>query len=91
MLVVISLHSITQISSKVHAVVSLFMFRQDCTNHRHTDALGAHIITHRDDIIRKDHQNIAHSDIVRDACSGLTPPGDPVFKYDVCSGLTCYI
>ena len=65
----------------MRAVVLLVLSRQNCTNHRHTDPLGAHIDAHRDDLMRKDHPpKKTHNDIIRDACSGLTSAGDPVFK-----------
>ena len=70
----------TQFTSKIHAVVLLVPSRQNYTNHRHTGHLTAHIDAHRDDIIRKDHHNIAHSDTIRGACSGLILAIDPVFK-----------
>ena len=76
----VSLRPVTQFSSKMPAVVSLVLSRQNCTNHRHTDPLGAHIDAHRDDLMRKDHPNKTHNDIIRDACSGLTSAGNPVFK-----------
>ena len=76
----VSLHPVTQISSKVCAVVSLVLHRQNCTNHRHTDPLGAHIDAHRHDLMRKDHPNKAQSDMIRGACSGLTSSCDPDFK-----------
>ena len=66
--------------NKVCAVVSLVLSRQNCTNHRHTDPLIAHIDTDRHDLMRIDHPNKAHSGIIRDACSGLTSIGDPVLK-----------
>ena len=76
----VSLHPVTQISSKVCAVVSLVLPSQNCTNHRQTDPLEEHIDTHRHDLMGIDHPNKAHSDITRDACSGLTSANDPVFK-----------
>ena len=76
----ISLHPVTQISSKVCAVVSLVQPRQNCTNHKNTHPLGAHIDTHRHDLMRIDHPKKAHSGIIRDVCSGLTSVGDPDFK-----------
>ena len=75
----VSFHPVTQISSKVCAVVSLVLPRQNCTNHRHTDPLGAHIDTHRHDLMRLDYPNKAQSDIIRGACSGLTSSCDPDF------------
>ena len=79
-LLVVSLHLVTQISSKMRAMVSLVLSRQNCTNHRHTDPLGAHMDTHRHDLMRKDHPNKAQSDMIRGACSGLTSSCDPDFK-----------
>ena len=79
-LVVVSLHPVTQISSKVCAVVSPVLSRQNCTKHRHTDLLGEHIDTHRRDLMRKDHPNKAQSGMVWGACSGLTSSCDPDFK-----------
>ena len=76
----VSLQLVTQFSSKMRAVVSLVLPKQNYTNHRHTDPLGANIDTHRADLMRKHHPNKAHSDITRDACSGLTSASDPVFK-----------
>ena len=52
--------------------------RQNYINHRHIDHLGAHIDIHRDDVMRKYHPNIAHSDVIRGVCSGLTSPSHPV-------------
>ena len=80
MLVVVSLLLVTQFSSKMRAVVSLVLPKQNYTNHRYTDPLGAHIDTHRADLMRKHHPNKAHGDITRDAFNGLTSAGDPVFK-----------
>ena len=75
----VSLHPVTQISCKACAVVSLVLPHKNCTNHRHTDPLGAHIDTHRHDLMGID-PNKAHSDITRDACGGLTSSCDPDFK-----------
>ena len=76
----VSLHPVIQFSSKVCAVVSLVLPSQNCTNHRETDPLGAHIDTHGDDLMRKHYPNKAHGDIIRDACSGLTSLSDLVCK-----------
>ena len=67
------------VSCKMRAVVSLVLPKQNYTNLKYTDPLGAHIDTHTADVMRKHHPNKAHSDITRDACSGLTSAGDPVF------------
>ena len=64
----------------MRAVVSLFTSRKNFENNRHIGPLEAPIDTHRDDLIRKDHPNIADSDIMRDTCCGLTSSSDPVFK-----------
>ena len=87
--VLVSLQPMTQVSSKMRAVVSLVLSRQNCRNHRHIVPLGAHINTHRYNLMRKDHPNKAHSDMIRGACGGLTSSCDPDFKQGVCSGLTC--
>ena len=91
MLVVVSLLPVTQFSSTMRAVVSLVLPKQNYTNHRYTYPLGALIDTHKVDLIRKHNPNKAHSDITRDACSGLTSASEPVFKLDACSGLTCSV
>ena len=79
-LVVVSLQSVTQFSSKMPAMVSLVLSRQNCINRKHTDPLGAHIDTHRYNLMRKDHPNKTQSDMIRGACSGLTSSCDPDFK-----------
>ena len=68
------------VSSKMRAMVSIVLSRQNGTNHRHTDPLGEHIDTHRHDLMQRDHPNKAQSDMVRGACSGLTSSCDPDFK-----------
>ena len=70
----------TQFSSKMRAVVSLILSRQNCTNHGHTDPLGDPTNTHRDGLMRKHHTSMEQNVIVMGACRGLTSFNDAVYK-----------